>query len=137
MKDEILVGKFKFWVNSNIIHCRTLEDFDAIDFDKNIQQAFLETITSLSQDRYMPLMIDVQNLSFSNVFKTFRFFVGNSEINRVILSKTFLVNSLLLNTILTGYTFLKEPFFPITIFNNPKRALTNCTKINKVFNAIG
>lgn len=137
MKGEILVGKFKFWVNSNIVHCRTLEDFDAINFDNNIQQAFLEAITSLSQDRYMPLLVDLQNLEFANAFKTFRFFIGNSEINKAILSKTFLVSTLPLNVLLSGYTFLREPFFPNTIFSDPKRALTNCTKISKMFNAIG
>lgn len=136
MKEENMTRNIKFWVDQNIIHCKFHHSFDAQDHISNLENIFLNGICELSNDKYMPILIDLQGIDFLHAIKLFRYLSNSKVINEAILIKAFLVSSLGLKLILGVYDFACNPIFPHKICVGRKLAIRHCNKYNSLFNGI-
>ncbi|WAC02316.1 hypothetical protein N7U66_00720 [Lacinutrix neustonica] len=136
MKDNKLVNDIKFWVDQNVIHCSIPSGFEANSLEMDLEAVFFNAISTLSNGKYLPLLIDMEAIEFSLSIKLFKFLSKNSLIKTVVLSKTFLVNSLILKAFLSLHNFTYDPVVPNTIFNDFSSAIKCCNKNVMVFNAL-
>lgn len=136
MKNKNLVNDIKFWVDQNIIHCSIPNGFEEHSLEEDIEALFFNAISTLSKDRYMPILIDIQAVNFLLSVKLFKFLSNNALLNTAVLSKTFLVNSFVLKVFLSLYNFSNDPIVPNAIFNNDSAAITYCDHKIMVFNAL-
>ena len=136
MKKGMLIDDLSFWEDNNIIYCKINSDFKANSIDESIEEIFYKAISILSRGKYMPVLIDMRLLNFSNSIKLFKFLTSNKDIKELVLSKTFLVDSYVLKLILVVYSFIYNPIIPDTIFKNIELAIKKCHKNNLVFNAL-
>ena len=136
MRSEIQLDDMKFWVDQSIIYCKISPDFNK-DYQKiDIEEIFYNGISILSNGRYMPILIDLEGVGYSNSIKIFKFLAHSEIVRSLILSQIFLVKSRSLKTILSVYNFNKKPFFLNKICVDFDMAIKYCRKDNMVFNSI-
>lgn len=128
MKNEILLGGIKFWVDQNVIHCKIYKSFNVTSRGKDTEEIFFNAITILSNGKCMPLLINMCEIDYSLSIKTFKYISANSLIKTAVLSKTFLVNSFLLKIYLGIYNFIGDPLVPNAIFKDFNSAIFYCNE---------
>jgi hypothetical protein len=136
MKDEILVDNIKFWVDQNIIYCKLYGDFDDNYFESVFENVFTNAITKLSDGKYMPVLFNLREIDNLQTIKIFKRLSNNALIKSSVLTKTFLVRSLVLKVILSCCDLAKNPNDLNKICTDKDLAIKHCIKNNKVFNAI-
>lgn len=136
MKNKNLVNDIKFWVDQNVIHCSIPNGFEEHSLEEDVEALFFNAISTLSKDRCMPILIDIQAVNFSLSVKLFKFISSNPLINTVVLSKTFLVNSFVLKVFLWLYNFSNTPIVPNAIFNCDSAVMRYGSNKRMVFNAV-
>ena len=136
MRSEIQLDDMKFWVDENIIYCKInpnlSKDYQRID----IEEIFYNGISILSYGRYLPIIIDLEGVGYSDSIKIFKYLAHNHNVRSLILSQIFLVKSTSLKVILSIYNFNKKPFFLNKICFDINTAIKYCNKYNLVFNSI-
>lgn len=136
MRSEIQLDDMKFWVDENIIYCKINPDLSK-DYQKiDIEEIFYNGISILSNGRYLPIIIDLDRVGYSDTIKIFKFLAHNNIVRSLILSQIFLVKSISLKIILSIYNFNKKPFFFNKICSDINIATKYCNKDNMVFNSI-
>ena len=136
IRNEIQLDNVKFWVVQDIIYCKFNDDIDR-DYQKiDIEEIFYNSISILSNGKYMPILIDLEKVSYSNSIKIFNFLAHSQIVRGLILSQVFLVPSIGLQAILILYNLNKKPYFLNKICNSLDNAIKHCKKENMVFNAI-
>ena len=136
MRSEIQLDGMNFRVDQSIIYCKITPDFNK-DYKKiDIEEIFYNGISILSNGRYMPILINLEDLGYSDSIKIFRYLAHSQIVRGLILSQIFLVKSRGLKAILSMYNFNKKPFFLNKICNNHDVAIKHCNKDNMVFNSI-
>lgn len=136
MENERLVNNFKFWVDKEIIHCKIFNNFDGTKEIDDLENIFLNQIFKLSGDVHMPILFDMEDLSFTNAIKVFKFLSNNTLIKSLVLSKTFLVHSLPSQISLNIQSFLCNPGAPDLIFKNSKSAVKFCINDTRTYNSL-
>tara|TARA_R110002073_G_scaffold174557_6_gene331773 strand:+ start:4835 stop:5248 length:414 start_codon:yes stop_codon:yes gene_type:complete len=136
MKNDIQLEGIKFWVDENIIYCKISTDFIIDNQEKNIEEIFYNGISQLNQRRYMPMLINMQQISSSNSIKIFKKLAQSHSVRGLILSQIFLVKSISLKVCLIVHNIIKKPFFINKICDDFNVALKYCNMDNKVFNSL-
>ena len=136
MENNKLVNVFNFKVDQDVIFCDVYNDFNEKCLDEDLEDVFSSSISKLSQDTYLPILINIGSLSFYNSIRVFRFLSNNSKIKSVVLSETFLVNSYFLKILLSLQNFTRITIIPDAVFKNFKAAFRYCDENNKVYNAL-
>lgn len=133
MKNELFIGNFKFSVDQNIIFCTIYNGFDENSNWGEIDGIFLDAVTTLSKGKLLPLFIDLSKIDHSLSIKFFKFISNNFTLKKIVLSKTFLVNTYKLKIVLFVYNFTYNLIIPNAIFKNHNLAIKNCIKNHKKF----
>lgn len=128
MKNEILVGGIKFWVDQDIIYCKIYKGFDKTNLKRDTEEIFFNTITTLSNGKLMPLLINMREINYSLSIKAFKYFSNNSLIKKTVLSNVFLVKSSVLKICLSICNFRKDPILPNNIFEDFDLAIYSCNQ---------
>ncbi|WP_188463343.1 DUF7793 family protein [Bizionia arctica] len=136
MEKQLLIGHSKFWIDKKIIYCKVDSDFNTEKVDENVEVLFVQTITVLSQGKFLPFLIDVRELDFNQSIKLLKLLSNCARIKSLILSKTFLVDSYKFKVLLSIYSFICNPIVPDFVFKNVKRAVEHCDDDNMIFNAV-
>jgi hypothetical protein len=136
MRNEIQLDDMKFWVDQNIMYCKMHSDLKKTYQKIDIEEIFYNGISILSNGKYMPIIIDLENLGFTDSIKLFKVLAHSQIVRSLILSQVFLVHSLRLKVILSIYNFNRKPFFLNKICNDLNGAIKYCNKDNMVFNSI-
>ncbi|GAA0743639.1 hypothetical protein [Gaetbulibacter jejuensis] len=136
MTSEIRIDDFRFKVEDNIIYCEVSNSYDSNQTEAAVEKIFSKVIASLSGGKYMPIIINIENVGFFKAIKIFKFLVNNSILNSLVLSKTFLVDSYLLKGVLTVYSFMCNPIIPDRVFKTLRMAIRHCDKNNIIFNGL-
>jgi hypothetical protein len=136
MGNKMQFDNITFRVDQEIIYCTfdgdCIKDYKKID----IEELFYNGISLQSHGKYMPILIDLRPVSFSNSVKIFKFLAHNQLIRGLILSQIFLVRSRGLKVLLKFYNLNKKPYFFNKICQNPDMAIYYCNKENRMFNAL-
>jgi hypothetical protein len=136
MRNEIQLDNIKFWVDQNIVHCNFNADFHE-NYEKiDIEEIFYNGISILSSGRYMPIIINLEQISDSNSIKIFRFLSKSVLIQSLILTKIFLVRSIRLKVLLVLYNVTLDPALSSRICKDFNVAIKHCNKENLVFNTL-
>lgn len=134
MRNEIQFDDIKFWVDQHIIYCKFNGDFIKNYQMIDIEELFYNGISILSNGRYMPIIINLEQISDSNSIKIFKFLSKSVLIQSLILTKIFLVRSTGLKVLLALYNITVDPTLSSKICKNFNVAIKHCNKDNIVFN---
>jgi len=134
MRNNIQFDGIKFWVDENIIHCILDNDFLQKNSYIDIQEVFYNGISILSNGKYLPILINLEHVGFSDSIKIFKFLSICSLIKSLVISKTFMVNTMSLKVILSIYNISSDPVVPNRVCRDLDAALKHCNKENVVFN---
>ncbi len=136
MGSNNITDNFKFWSDQNIIYCKVYNDFTGAYHTDELENVFLNEIFKLSKDVHMPILINLEALSISSSIKVFRILSKNALIKSLVLSKTFLVNSYFLKSLLNIQSVICNPVVPDSIFKDPNSAVNYCVNDNKTYNSL-
>jgi hypothetical protein len=134
MRNDIQFDGIKFWVDENIIHCTLDNDFLQKHSYIGIQEVFYNGISILSNGKYLPILINLEHVGFSDTIKIFKFLSICSLIKSLVISKTFMVDTMSLKVILSIYNISSDPVVPNRVCRDLDVALKHCKKENLVFN---
>ena len=134
MEVNIKTENINFQIDQNIIYCEFQNNFESQYSYSNIEIIFSNAIQTLSNDKYMPMLINLQQLNFRDSIRLFKFLSSNTAIKKVVLSTTFLVRSFGLKVFLDFYDFLNNTILPHKICINLSTAIKYCEHKIKVFN---
>jgi hypothetical protein len=136
MRNAIRFDEIEFSIDQNIIQC----NFNADLFKKyqkvDIEEIFYNGISVLSNGKYMPILINLENISSTNSIKIFRFLSNSAIIKEIVLSKIFFVRSVGLKVVLSLYNIVSDPIVPIKVCNDYTLAVKCCNKDYSAFNTI-
>lgn len=136
MRNAIRFDEIEFSIDQNIIQC----NFNADLFKKyqkvDIEEIFYNGISVLSNGKYMPILINLENISSTNSIKIFRFLSNSAIIKEIVLSKIFFVRSVGLKVVLSLYNIVSDPIVPIKVCNDYTLAVKYCNKDYSAFNTI-
>ena len=132
----MLTNNVNFCVDQNIIYFSFSGDFNK-NFDKLIsEEAFFNSISKLTNGRYMPMIVNLEDVSFFNAIKIFRFLAFNKRVKSLVLSQIFLVQSTILKYIISIYNLNNDPVVKNRVCNDLEIAVYYCNRENKLFNAL-
>jgi hypothetical protein len=134
MRNDIQFDGIKFSIDESIIHCTLDNDFLQKHNYIDIQEVFYNGISILSNGKYLPILINLEHVGFSDTIKIFKFLSICSLIKSLVISKTFMVDSLSLKVILSIYNISSDPIVPNRVCRDIDVALKHCNKENLVFN---
>ncbi len=134
MNNLIEFDGIKFWVDQNIIYCELHKDFDFPSLKGGISEIFDNAITTLSNGKYFPILINLKELGNIDCIKLFKFFSQNTLINTSVLSKAYVVRTIGLKSLLTIYAFVFSNVVPNKIYNDMDMAIINCNEKYMLFN---
>lgn len=134
MKVNIKTENINFRIDQNIIYCEFQNNFDSQYSYSNLREIFSNTIQDLSNDKYMPMLINLKYVDNKVAIRLFKFFSDNTVIKETVLSTTFLVRSFGLKVFLDFYDFLNNTILPHKICINLSTAIKYCEHKIKVFN---
>ncbi len=115
-----------FWIDSNIIHCTVGKEHQGRILEDNVAKIFASGISTLSNGRYIPLLIDLREVEIFDAFRLFAILSPPSLLDFSVLSTSFLVRSNALRIMLSVYCVVTGNAFWNTLHSNPKVALDQC-----------
>lgn len=136
MRNEILIEDIKFWVDQNIIYCKIYDGVEALNLEKDAELIFFNAISALSKGKYMPVIINMREMSYALSVKIYKFLSNSTLLNSIVLSKAFLVHRFGLKALLSIYNFTSNPVVPSEIFKNQTLAIQHCNRDHRVFNQL-
>jgi len=136
MKKKMHIDNITFWADRDVIYCRFEEGNYKKNILRSIDDIFYSAITSLSNGKYMPLLIDLRAVNTFNIIKIFKHVVESSLIKSISLSIAYVTNYTLLTISLYIYNLTIIHVIPVGIFNNMNQAIKHCHKHYNVFNPI-
>lgn len=134
MKVNIKTENVNFRIDKNIIYCEFQNNFDSQCSNSNLEIIFSNTIQTLSNDKYMPMLINLQKVDNKISIRLFKFFSNNTAIKQAVLSTTFLVRSFGLKAFLIIYDLFNNAILPHKICINYFNAIKFCDHKIKAFN---
>lgn len=135
MSSIIKCRKAKFWLEDGILFCEFIAKECKNEFSEDFIEDYLEVISSLSKGGYFPLLIDLRQLKNDYAFSVVKILAKNPELKSAILSKSFVVESFLLQFILIALKIVQDPIIPNKIFRNYNKAVKYSLETNYIFNA--
>lgn len=136
MNNEITFDNVRFWLDQNIIHCSFNGGFDKRYLDVEIEDIFVEVITSFTSGSYKPILIDLTGVNSIKAFNLYRFISDSVQLKSYVISKSFLVKSLSLKLLFELYNLGCCGVIPTNISTNFNRAMQYSNKRYLEFNAI-
>jgi hypothetical protein len=136
MRNVIRFDEIEFWVDQNIIYCDFNADFLKSYQKVDVEEIFYNGISILSNGKYMPILINLEDISSANSVKIFKFLSNSIIVKEIVLSKIFLVRSVGVKVALSLYNLVGDPVVPIKICNDFNVAVKYCHKDYSAFNTI-
>lgn len=134
MENTIQFYGVKFWSDQNIIYCEINKDFDYQSLKANISRIIPKVTRSLSKGKYLPLLIDLTNVSNAEAIKLFILFSPYSLLNKSILSWSFLAGSAVQKVILLVCRVAGGNYVSNNIYKDINKAISYNNTRFKVFN---
>lgn len=134
MGNPIKCRKAKFWLEDGILFCEFITEECRNEFSEDFIEDFLKAIARLSNGGYFPMLIDLRQLNGKYVFSVVKLLSKNRELKLAILSKSFLVNSFLLQIGLIILKGIEDPVIPNKIFRSYENAVKYSLETNYIFN---
>jgi hypothetical protein len=135
MQKEIQLDNIKFWVDHDIIYCKFNIDFFKKYQKIDIEEIFYNSISILSNGKYLPILINLEEVGYSNSIKIFKHLAHSKLIRGLILSQIFLVRTRGINTILNLHNIKKRPYL-VKICRDLDVAIYYSEKENMMFNNV-
>lgn len=135
MGNEIVYDSVKFWLDHHVIHCRIKNNISKEFSEIEFEDLFVKIISSLTNVNYKPVLIDLTDLSYLNALSVFKTISRSLQIKSIVLSKTFLVQSIDLKLLLSLYNFGNNSVVPNKISTNYNGALKFSNETYEQFNA--
>lgn len=117
-----------------VYYARFLHEECRNEFSEDFIEDFLKAIARLSNGGYFPMLIDLRQLNGKYVFSVVKLLSKNRELKLAILSKSFLVNSFLLQIGLIILKGIEDPVIPNKIFRSYENAVKYSLETNYIFN---
>ncbi|WP_308993204.1 hypothetical protein QLS71_008235 [Mariniflexile litorale] len=136
MVKQIKCKKAKFWLKEGVLFCRFIRGECKKEFSQEFLDEHIKAITTLSNGRYYPLLIDLRQLNENYAFSVVKIIANNPELKSVILSKSFVVNSCFVQFVLVVLKRIDDPVIPNKVFRNYDTAIEYSLETNHFFNAI-
>lgn len=134
MKNIIQFDGVKFWMYQNIIHCEISQDFDYQWIKGNISRIIPKVTRSLSNGKYLPLLIDLTKVSNIAAIKLYVLLSPYSLLNKSVLSWSFLAKSALQKMILLVCRVDSGNYVSNNVYKDIDKATHYCNIRFKVFN---
>ena len=83
----------EFWFEKGVLFCRFETGECQKVFNEEFLEEFLNTISTLSNGGYFPLLLDLRQLKRKYAFSLIKIIAQNPELKSALLSKSFVVNS--------------------------------------------
>lgn len=135
MGAKIKCRKAKFWLEDGILFCKFIPKKCSNEFREDFIEEYLKAIATLSNGGYFPIIIDLRKLNDSYALSVIRLLSKNQELKLAILSKSFLVNSVFLQVLLSVLNIAQDPIIPNKIFRNYESAIKYSSETNYIFNS--
>tara|TARA_R110002050_G_scaffold94765_2_gene197257 strand:+ start:126798 stop:127211 length:414 start_codon:yes stop_codon:yes gene_type:complete len=135
MSDQIKCRKAKFWLEDGVLFCEFILKECKNEFSEDFIEDYLNVIATLSDGRYFPLLIDLRQLNNNYAFSVVKILAKNPELKLAILSKSFVVNSFLIQFVFNVLKMVQDPIIPNKIFRSYKSAVKYSLETNYIFNA--
>lgn len=136
MRNVIRFDEIEFWVDQNIIYCDFNADFLKSYQKVDVEEIFYNGISILSNGKYMPILINLEDISSANAIKIFKFLSNSTIVKEIVLSKIFLVRSVGVKVVLSLYNLVGDAVVPIKVCNDFNLAVKYCHKDYSAFNTI-
>ena len=134
MGNQIKCRKAKFRLEGGILFCEFMPEECKNEFSEDFIEEFLNAIARLSNGGYYPMLIDLRQLNDKYAFSVVKLLSKNPELKLAILSKSFLVNSFLLQIGLIILKGVQDPVIPNKIFRSYESAVKYSLETNYFFN---
>ena len=128
--------KIKFWVDGDILYCKLVNVCDEKKFNINIDQQFQEALYSICDGRFLPLIIDLTALNYSDSLTVIKQLALSKTLKYISLSEAILVNTFFIKCGIAFYKHCYDFTLPFKTFLNMKQAEKYCNETNQVFNII-
>lgn len=135
MNEQIKCKHIELWKKDGVLFSKFMRKNGKKEFSKNCLAEYLNAITTLSNGRYLPLIIDLRKLKDKNVFSLIEILAKDPNLKSAILSKSFIINSRFLHFILVVLRMVHDPIIPNKVFISDKSAMAYSLKTNHIFNA--
>lgn len=136
MNNVIEFDGIKFWVDQDIVHCNLDNVFFKKHKNVNIEELFSNAIPVLSNGKYMPFMVNLEDVERPYALNIFNIISKSSQIKRLVLSRIFLVNSKGLKVILSLNNLIVRQAVPNKIYRSYDAAIKYCKKDYMIFNEV-
>lgn len=136
MKNEVLIGDVKFWVDQNILHCKFYNQEPDIKLIKANIDNYLEAISYLSEGIYLTILFNLKEIDGLFSFQVFKLLETHPKIKDVFQYKAFLIKSKKIKVLFSIYNFYGDYIFPNKIFTDSDEAINYCNKKNYSFKVI-
>lgn len=136
MKRTLQMENVIFLIDQDIIYCKFKKCSNRKGVARDIDEVFHTAITSLTDGRYLPLLMDMRETNLLSSIRLFKHLAKSSKVKSTLLSKTFIANSIFSTIILNIYNLTFIHSIPVAICNRYNAALKCCKKHYKEFNAI-
>ena len=136
MRSVIQFDGIKFWVDQDIVHCNLDNGFLMKYENNNIEEIFINAIPILSKGKYMPLMINIEDVDRPYALKIFNVISKSAKIKKLVLSRIFLVNSTGLKVLLSINNLIVKQTVPNKIYRGYNAAIEFCKKDYMIFNEV-
>lgn len=136
MRNVIQFDGIKFWVDKNIIHCKLYTGFFKNYQKINIEDILFNSISILSNGNYMPILINLEQISNSNSLKFFKLISNSDLMKTLVLSRVYLVQSAGLKVLLSLHKNNSNQFISNKIYKDFNLAIESCYKDYMVYNKL-
>ncbi len=136
MRSAIQFDGVDFWVDQNIIFCKFTTGFFKNNQKTSIEEIFYNAIPVLSNGKYMPILISLEEIGSSSSLKIFKIISNSALIKTTVLSRIFLVRTKGLKVMLSLNNIVINRDVPNKIFKDFNLAIRYCKKDYMVFNKV-
>ena len=136
MRQQIKCKKAKFWILEGVLFCKFIVGEYEKGFSDEFLDDYLNAITTLSDGKFFPLIIDLRELNEDCALSIVRTIATNSKIKSSVLSKSFVVNTYFIQLVLIVLRGIQDPEIPNKIFSSYSKAVAYSLSINQSFNAV-
>jgi len=136
MRNVIQFDGIMFWVDQNIIYCKLNPVFLKNHEKSNVEDIFYNAISILSNGRYLPILISLEEMDSTSSLRTFKIITNSNLIKTLVLSKIFLVRSISSKIMLSLNNVVANKIVPNKIFKDFNSANKYCQNNYMSFNRV-
>ncbi len=119
MLTKISFEKSKFWIDSfGILNCKHVNRDMNWKLDSAEAEKYILAILTLAADKPRSIIVDFRDVRGTYTILAARLFAKDPSVNKIIISESFIVNSLAIRLLINAYKRIYEPFIPFKIFSN-------------------